>query len=190
DPETARLARAFGVPVLLNSALRDGSLRQAAADRGIPMLLYEGGEALRFEDFAIRVGVRGVMNVLRSLGMLRPSRRKRPLPEPFVARASSWVRAPQSGFLRGSAELGAHVGRGERLGMVADPFGESEVAVTCPTSGIVVGRTHLPLVNEGDGLFHIARFESSDEVAAEVEAFQSEQGQESSPRPPTSEGED
>ena len=190
DPETLRLARAFGVPVLLNSALRDGSLRQAAADRGIPMLLYEGGEALRFEDFAIRVGVRGVMNVLRSLGMLRPSRRKRPLPEPFVARASSWVRAPQSGFLRGSAELGAHVGRGERLGMVADPFGESEVAVTCPTSGIVVGRTHLPLVNEGDGLFHIARFESSDEVAAEVEAFQSEQGQESSPRPPTSEGED
>ena len=45
--ETLRLARLFGVPVLINADVRDGSLREAAAARGIPMLLYEAGEALR-----------------------------------------------------------------------------------------------------------------------------------------------
>ncbi|HKJ88414.1 MAG TPA: succinylglutamate desuccinylase/aspartoacylase family protein, partial [Gammaproteobacteria bacterium] len=175
DPETARLAKLFGVPVLLNSALRDGSLRQSASDRGVPVLLYEAGEALRFDEFSIRVGVRGVLNVLRALGMLRPSRRKRPLPEPYVARSSTWVRAPQSGFLRTTTALGALVKKGDRLGVVSDPFGEQEVGVTALGDGIVVGRTHLPLVNEGDGLFHVARFEAAHEVAAELEAFQSEE---------------
>ena len=32
DEETARLAKLFGVPVLINSRIRDGSLREAAAD--------------------------------------------------------------------------------------------------------------------------------------------------------------
>ncbi|HSG06703.1 MAG TPA: succinylglutamate desuccinylase/aspartoacylase family protein, partial [Nitrospiria bacterium] len=54
DPETERLARAFRVPVIINSNFRDGSLREAARERGIPMLLYEGGEALRFNEPVIR----------------------------------------------------------------------------------------------------------------------------------------
>ncbi|EDN66333.1 Succinylglutamate desuccinylase/aspartoacylase [Beggiatoa sp. PS] len=76
-PETEDLARAFGVPVILNSTLRDGSLREAAAERGIPMLLYEAGEALRFDELSIRAGVRGIIAVMRTLGMLPPSRRKK-----------------------------------------------------------------------------------------------------------------
>ena len=36
----------------------------------MPILLYEAGEALRFDEVAIRAGVRGVVNVMRSLGML------------------------------------------------------------------------------------------------------------------------
>jgi len=122
-PETEDLARAFGVPVILNSTLRDGSLREAAAERGIPMLLYEAGEALRFDELSIRAGVRGIIAVMRALGMLPPSRRKKPSMEP----------------------------------------------------GIVIGRNNLPLVNEGEALFHIARFQDSREVAEQVEAFQVEQ---------------
>ena len=52
DPDTERLARAFGVPVIINADLRDGSLREAASEQGIPMLLYEAGEALRFACWA------------------------------------------------------------------------------------------------------------------------------------------
>ncbi len=173
QPETRRLARAFGAPVVLDASLRDGSLRQAARERGLPLLLYEAGEALRFDELGIRAGVRGVVNVMRALGMLPPPRGgAAALPEPLVARASGWVRAPQSGILRGARPLGARVARGELLAVVADPFGEREQEVRAPAGGLIIGRTEIPLVNEGDALFHIARFARPREAARRVEAFQ------------------
>ena len=173
DPETCELAKLFGVPVLINAQVRDGSLRQAAADQGIPTLWYEGGEALRFDEFAIRPGVQGVINVMRGLGMLPKVRSRRARgTEPFVARSSCWVRAPESGIFRTRARLGEHVRCGQLIGLVADPFGEAETEVESSVSGIVIGATRLPLVHEGEALFHIASFEDPHEVAQHVEALQ------------------
>ncbi len=173
--ETGKMAHAFGVPVLLNADLRDGSLRQIAADQEIPFLVYEAGEALRFNEVCIRAGLRGIISVMRHLEMLPPSRSKHPRKriEPVVARSSSWVRAPVSGIFRVTAVLGARVHKNDILGIIADPFGERETEVTASAGGIIIGRLNLPLVNEGDALFHIARFEKADTVAARVEEFHS-----------------
>ncbi|MDH3713013.1 MAG: succinylglutamate desuccinylase/aspartoacylase family protein [Gammaproteobacteria bacterium] len=173
DAQTASLAKLFGVPVLINSRIRDGSLREAAAECGIPMLVYEAGEALRFDELSIRPGVQGIVNVMRALGMLQRSRRKTPPREPFIANSSSWVRAPQSGILRTVVGLGARVSPQDHLGVVADPFGEEESEVRAQSGGIVIGRTNLPLVHEGEAVYHIARFDDTHEVAEQVEAFQS-----------------
>ncbi|MGF1614323.1 MAG: succinylglutamate desuccinylase/aspartoacylase family protein [Gammaproteobacteria bacterium] len=176
DPETLRLARAFGVPVLINANVRDGSLREAAAEHGISMLLYEAGEALRFDEVSIRAGLQGIINVMRALAMLPASRTpNRRAAEPFVARLSAWTRAPESGILRTAVGLGARVKRGDRLGVIADPFGEKETQVPAPLGGVIIGRTQIPLVHEGEALFHIARFEDPREVAERVEAFHSSQ---------------
>lgn len=172
DEETLALAKAFGVPLLLNSNLRDGSLREAAAEHGIPMLLYEAGEALRFDEISIRAGVKGVLNVMRELGMIKGGARKRPVNEPFVARSSGWVRAPASGIFRTTKALGNHVRRREILGIISDPFSDLEVDVTSPGDGIVIGRIELPLVHEGEALYHVARFEDYKEVAEHLETFQ------------------
>jgi predicted deacylase len=170
DPQTLELARGFGVPVLINAAVRDGSLREAAAELGIPMLLYEAGEALRFDEAAIRPGVQGILNVMRTLGMLPVARRRAPA-EPFVARSSAWVRAPESGLLRATSRLGTYVREGDSLGVIADPFGEAEVHARAAHAGVIVGCTRLPIVHQGDALFHIARFEDAAEVAQQVEEF-------------------
>lgn len=172
DPETLALARSFGVPVLLNAATRDGSLRGAASALGIRTLLYEAGEPLRFNEAAIRPGVQGIVNVMRALGMLSASRRRRDGTEPFVARSSAWVRAPESGMFRSAKPLGARVEKGEPIGKIADPFGETELMVIAEHSGLVIGRTQLPIVHQGDALFHVARFEDVAEVAQHVEDFQ------------------
>jgi predicted deacylase len=172
DPETGRLARAFGTPVILNAAIRDGSLRAAAAEREIPILLYEAGEALRFDEFSIRGGVNGILRVMEALDMLPASRRK-PLPAPHEARSSSWVRAPQSGLFRARMDLGARVIRDQSvLGVVSDPFGEREQEVVAPFSGLIIGRSNLPLVNEGDAVYHVARFHRTDLAAERVEDYQ------------------
>jgi predicted deacylase len=173
DPETERLAVAFGVPVLLNSTLRDGSLREAAAELGIPMLLYEAGEGLRFDEVSIRAGLLGVVNVMRALGMLPASRRRRRDAAPFVARSSTWIRAPESGLLRTLVPLGARVRRGDNLGYVSDPYTGTQHAVTAQTRGVVIGRVQIPSVHEGEALFHVARFsDDHGDVADEVDAFQ------------------
>jgi len=164
-----RLAESFGVPVMIDANVRDGSLRQEVLERGIPMVLYEAGEALRFDESAIRSGTRGVQSVMQGLGMLpvRATGARVP-PEPFVARSSHWTRAPEAGLLRSRARLGAAVEKGDRLGVIADPFGVEECPVRAPHTGLVIGRTELPLVHEGDALFHIATFEDLEEVAESV----------------------
>jgi hypothetical protein len=154
DPAVLAMTEAFGAPLAIDAKIRDGSLRQAAGDMDVPVLLYEAGEALRFEELYIRAGVKGVLNVMRHIGMLRRSRaRIRP---PTISRNTHWVRAPESGVLRVLVPLGAEVNKGQIIGFIADPLGSSEVDVVCDAHGIVIGRTNLPLVYEGDALFHVA----------------------------------
>lgn len=162
DPELERLGDAFGVPVLINAGYREGSLRSAAAGLGVPVLVYEAGEALRFDEVAIRSGVNGVIRTMRELDMLpaRKDRKKKAI-RTAVIRSSVWLRAPQSGVLRAIIPLGSPVESGATLGLISDPFGRNEVQVTAPADGVLIGRTNLPLVHEGDGLFHIGRLEGT-----------------------------
>jgi predicted deacylase len=175
DPILAPLARAFSAPVLLHSAAPAGSLRYAAADIDVPVMVYEAGEALRFEEVSIRVGLRGVVNVLRLLDMLPATKRKASRPS-AVLRSSSWQRAPQSGILRTQATLGDLVEKGALLGVVADPAGASETPITAPFDGVVIGRTHLPLVFEGEGLFHLGRTRHTSLLEEHLDALHETEG--------------
>lgn len=168
---TAEMARAFGVPLVLNSVLRDGTLREVAEAQHIPVITYEAGEALRFDESSIRAGVRGVINVMRHLDMIAPSRRPHPQIEPAVARSSLWVRAGRDGVFRSLVALGDRIKKDQVLGRISSPFSSAEADILSPCSGILVGRNNLPLVNEGEALFHIARFEEVKEVAQQVQAF-------------------
>lgn len=172
DVETEKMARAFTSPVILNTSIVEGTLREASEKKEISVIVYEAGEALRFDEVSIRAGVRGVISVMRSIGMLPPLKSKRKLVEPIVAQKSSWVRAPQSGILRAVKSLGELVNKDELLGIISDPFGEVEEDILSPSDGIIVGRTNIPLTNEGEALFHVAQFKSTASAADKVESFQ------------------
>jgi predicted deacylase len=174
DPESARLAQAFGVPFVINTGFREGSLREAAAGFSVPVIVYEAGEALRFEENCIRAGVKGVVRVMRLLEMLPPSSGKSRGIKSLVIRSSKWVRAPHSGLLRSSAALGSAVSEGQLLGVITDPFGENEAEVRASASGVIIGRSNIPLVHEGDALFHIARHEGTQIIARSLDDFEPE----------------
>lgn len=174
DARVLELARAFEIPVIIDANLRDGSLREHAADKGIPTLLYESGEALRFDELSIKVGVRGIRRVMRALGMLPPRRRRGPGFAPQICRSTSWLRAPTSGIVHARCRLGQTVARGQTLATIGDPFGEHQEALKSAVAGIVVGRSTLPLAHEGDALFHVACLEDAREAAIAVEEFQHE----------------
>ncbi len=172
SPGSERLARSFGAPVIIDAPLRPGSLRQAVDALQIPMILYEAGEALRFDELSIRAGLQGVLAVMRDLEMLPAVKTKSRRAEPFVAHGTTWVRAPESGILLSPLQLGARIEEGQVLGMISDPLAEEEIPAPAPRAGVLIGRTNLPLVNEGDALFHVAVFERLDPVADAVNLFQ------------------
>lgn len=160
DAETYRCARAFSTPVLVHSTTRDGSLRQAATKRGIPVLLYEAGEALRFDKGAIACGVEGILRVMSVLGMYETALSLPALP-PVEVRKTQWLRSPQGGILLLDVELGQSVKKRQKLGAIVDAFGKVGAKVTAPCDGLIIGMTQNPLVNQGDGIVHLARFPAS-----------------------------
>ncbi|MBT1452047.1 succinylglutamate desuccinylase/aspartoacylase family protein [Glaciecola sp. XM2] len=172
DSETQEMARIFGVPVLLNSELRDGSLREAASELGAKVLLYEAGQALRFDELSIRAGLKGILNVLGHLGMVRkrPSRSK--TVDPFIANHSNWVRATVSGLVTDLKMLGDHVNKGEVMAHICSPTGRFVEKLIAPKSGVIIGKQNIPLVQEGDAMYHVANFEEPTDVLEHIEQLQ------------------
>ena len=171
------MAHAFATPVILDSGdkLIDGSLRKTAFERDIPYIVFEGGEALRFDELAIRSGVRGVISVMRALSMLNPGRGKKDIfKSSVVSNHSRWSRAPQSGIVRNAKRLGTQVEHDEIIAWVSDPFGDQESPIKARLDGIIVGKTNLPLVNEGDALFNIASVPRPVEVEEHLENYHEE----------------
>jgi len=157
-PRNRSLALAFGADVVIDSAERPGSLRRAAREAGCDVLVYEGGEGLRFDEFAIKAGVDGIAGVMLEIGMLELPDHDDYKPRKLSVLASSthWVRAPEGGVWRTPHRIGDTIAAGEVVGFVANPFEEHDVEVRARRDGIIVGATTLPIVNMGDALFHIA----------------------------------
>ena len=154
DTTTRGLADVFGAPITMHSRTRDGSLRHAATDAGATVLLYEGGEALRFDRRPIEMGTAGVLRVLAEVGTIE---RAPPSSHDTVhTRSSRWVRATNSGILHLEIELGSHIDEGAPIATIYDPFGKRRGRIASPIDGIVIGHTQHPLVNRGDAIAHIA----------------------------------
>lgn len=173
EPGVKAMALGFSIPVIINSDLIDNSLRAEAGKLGIPVITYEAGEGLRIDEASVVTGARGIVSVMRSLKMIAAKRVTTVRAEPYIAHSTSWFRAPVDGLFRPLCKLGARVKKGDTLGVIAAPFADDEEILTAPAEGIVIGVTSFPLVNEGEALFHIARFTQSDAVEDEIAAHTS-----------------
>ena len=168
---TFTLAKAFKAPVVLHSELRDGSLRAVAQDEGIPILLYESGEALRFDEKSIRIGVHGIVNVLRESGMLPKIAAKIVKKTPIITRTSQWMRSSGSGMIRTIKALGDIVRQDEVIAFIDEPLGDKSFELKAPFDGVIIGKSAIPLVQEGDAIFHIAKFRNLEAAENKIEYF-------------------
>jgi predicted deacylase len=176
NPELRAMAEAFGTPVILHSTLRPGSMREAAQNVDTPVLLYEAGEALRLDELPIRVGLKGILRIMKKLGMLRSSRIRMSDVSPAIAKTSRWIRAEEGGLFRAFRTVGDRVDEGQLLGVVACPYEKNESNVVSTLKGLVIGRLNLPVVNRGEALFHIARVRSPGSAEEKVDQISEELG--------------
>mgnify|MGYP003571729033 CR=1 FL=1 len=167
---TLNMAKAFEAPVILHSELRDGSLRFLGDEKGIPILLYEAGEALRFDEKSIRIGVKGIVNILRANDML-PKSTKKGKKIPIITRTSHWVRSIESGIIRTIKALGDTVKENEIIAYIDEAVGDDIYEIKSPFDGIIIGKTEIPLVQAGDAIFHIAKFKNLESAENKMEYF-------------------
>ncbi len=153
DPEIRRLTEVFAPPVALHARLLDGSLR-AASDEARKVLLFEGGQAHRFQPDMIQAGVDGTLRVLASKGMIEEA----PVPghRTFWSRSAKWVRARRSGVLRLEASLGDTVEKGDLIGRIGATSPGKSLRVTSPIDGVIIGIVRNPIINQGGPIANIA----------------------------------
>lgn len=157
DAAAHRLAVAFAAPVMLHASTREGSLRKAAAKTGATVLLFEGGEAWRFDTTAIRTAVDGTLNVLAELEMFQSDDLVEQPGQPSIELGrSQWTRARQSGIAQLWVDCADLVSKGQTIGRVHDSFGRRITDITSNSDGIVIGLNLDPTVNKGDAIVHVA----------------------------------
>jgi predicted deacylase len=151
-PENIALAERFSAPLIIDSPYRDGTFRKEAAKKGKPILVFEGGESMRFDYSAINEGTNGCLRLLNSYEMVELDIP----PNPSVKiKKDLWVRSNNSGLFHMSVRNGAHVLKGDLLGVIFNPFGETEQKIVSPVNGYIVGINNQPVVNQGDALIHL-----------------------------------
>lgn len=158
DEQSYKLAELFGAPFIVKSSLINKSLRKECNKRGIPMLVYEGGESLRLDSFAIQEGLNGIQRVMSSLGM---KKKEDLLPrESIVLDENNWLRANQAGVFISYKKSGDFVKKGELLGHLTDPYGIKESKIISNQEGYIFGHNNMPVVHKGDALFHLGLSEN------------------------------
>lgn len=153
DAEAKKLAHAFGAPVTLDKAAIPKSLRRVASDMGVKILVYEGGEASRFDGFSIDSGISGLKRLMKHLKM-----KDSPildLPTRTFSK-TRWIRADHAGIFVWSKSSGNVVTKGEPLGYIHDPRGTLSHKIISKHSGFLIGHNNAPVIRQGDPLFHIA----------------------------------
>lgn len=174
------LALSYDVSVLVDTEPPVNSLQSCAKASGKPMVTFNAGEAMRFNNHAIVQGSHGTARMLRKIGMLPTDSRDTTKEEalPLVSKESEWVYATKSGIAHLFKELGERVSKGTTLARINEPLGShQEVRVNAPMDGIIVGVNDMPMVYEGDYLYRIASFEQLDQAVNAVEAWSSESGE-------------
>jgi uncharacterized protein len=162
NKEASDLAKVFQAPVIVHSDSSLGLLWQMKQEHdGIPTLIYQTGEALRLDDMGIRIGLRGVLRMMKSLDMIPSKSKVEKAQNPTIIKKSIWVESPGSGLFHAHKKLGSYVNKDEELAVIGDPFGTTQkYTITAPCNGMIIGKNNLPLTNEGEPLLQIASTES------------------------------
>lgn len=153
DEISKRLAKIFNAPISFASGLIAGSFRKSAFKMQKPILVYEAGESMRFDEFAMEIARKGIRKILASYGMLNIPEQDNL--ETVHLTSTRWVRASRAGMFIPEIKNGEAIQKGQTLGVVTDTFAKKSKTIVSPLDGYVFCVNHQAVVNQGDALFHI-----------------------------------
>jgi len=111
---------------------------------------------MRFDDYSILEGMKGISNVLKHFGMvsdLEPESTRRNKTIHLTSR--KWLRAPTAGMFIPKITNGSEIAKGQILGIVTDTFAKRTKQIKAPFDGYIFCVNHQAVVNQGEALFHV-----------------------------------
>ena len=157
-PQVRRLSSAFGCEVVFDMAGEKGMLRHAATRLGIPTIVYEAGEPMKFQQNLIARGVTGIKNVMAELGMYDFPRESPAFQ--VIIDDHKWIRAKRGGIMMMQIKPGDIVEKGDVIAVHTKPFGAEVMRTRAPYSGLVVGTNTMPMAIPGTALCHLVKLGS------------------------------
>ncbi len=151
--EALEIAKAFKAPFTIEKPTISKSLRKVANDNNIPVVVYEGGESKRFDEFSIKIGQKGIKNVMAYFGLI--SQQVIDESQSVLINKTSWIRARDSGLFRGFKVSGMQIVEKEYLGVLNDVLGDTEKKIVSNRKAYILGHNNAPVVNMGDALFNL-----------------------------------
>jgi predicted deacylase len=153
DDNSEQLATIFDAPFSFHADLINKSFRKAAFRKGISTIVYEAGQSMRFDDYSIKKGVQGILNILVHFGMSGPVFMEGS--KTIYLESRRWLRAPTAGMFIPKILNGSVVKKGQVIGIITDAFAHHYKELKSPMDGHVFCINHQAVVNQGDALFHI-----------------------------------
>lgn len=154
--DSEMLAKVFNAPFYFSTSLIEKSFRKTAYDKNIPIIVYEGGESMRFDEYAIKEGIQGILNIMKHQHMIDN------IDPMLIEREAStllskhkWLRAPTAGMFVPQVLNGSSIQKDDILGYVTDTFANYCEAIKAPYDGFVFCINNQAVVNLGDALLHV-----------------------------------
>lgn len=123
--------------------------------RGIPSITVEFGDMGIVDPKVLEFAVKGLKNVMRTIGMLEG--------EPFVVKQPSYLldgysmESESDGIFYSLVDKGDKVEEGALLGYITDFWGNTIEEFHAPYSGIVVKTNSSPAINKGESVIQLAK---------------------------------
>lgn len=165
----AELMKYTSIPIIVNSPLRDGSMRSSMNDLGKPCIVFEGGEGLRIDETITKYGINLVRSVLDHLKMLKKSQEYKT--ESLIIHKSKWIRAKEGGIFISKTAQGKINNKGTVVGELRKLTGELITRIKMENDGVILGIAQTSMIMAGDALFNVGFINQNIETFDEEEEF-------------------
>ena len=159
DPRSLAAALAFGAEIIWgHPVIPPGRTVSFAKARGIPFLYTEGRGGGRIHAGDLLMMKRGILNLLRHLGIMAGTLEPAPLRMHLFGEGNihNGINSPGRGFFVPGVNLLDAVQAGQSLGRLLDIHGLTIAEFHAPTSGVIGLVREFPKVEKDDPLFLIA----------------------------------
>ncbi len=143
----------ISIPIVVNSSLRDGSMRAAIRDKDKPCLVFEGGEGLRIDETITKYGTNLVKSVLSHYDML--AKKQKFNEERLVINKTKWIRAKEGGIFITKTQRGKVNKKGDVVGELRQITGELVSKIKMENDGVILGVSQTSMIMAGDALFNV-----------------------------------